>query len=40
MFQGAGEIIPGGATLFFDIEVIKKESTSLRKLRLFQVKKL
>ena len=22
MFQGAGEIIPGGATLFFDIEVI------------------
>ena len=23
MFQGAGEIIPGGATLFFDIEVIK-----------------
>ena len=22
MFQGAGEIIPGGATLFFDIEVM------------------
>ena len=25
MFQGAGEIIPGGATLFFDIELLETE---------------